>query len=268
MPKDFSPLTPRKRFGQHFLHDISVIQKIITAINPHPPHAIVEIGAGQGALTFALLKFVDELDAIELDRDLVSYLHNQHSSKGKLHIHSADVLKFDFNQLVKDEKPLRIVGNLPYNISTQLLFYLLNFVHCISDITVMLQKEVVNRMIAQPNTSEYGRLSVMLQYHYDIKKLFEVSPNAFYPKPKVDSSVVHLMPYRVLPVQVLDSQNFSHIVSCAFSQRRKMLRNTLKTLITDEEMKNLAIDPNARPESLTVLDFVHLANCFTKTIQN
>jgi len=259
---------PRKRFGQHFLHDITVIQKIVAAIDPQPHQFIVEIGAGQGALTFALLKFVQKLEAIELDRDLIAYLESQAAAKGKLQIHAADVLKFDFNQLVSDEKPLRIVGNLPYNISTQLLFHLLNFVHSISDITVMLQKEVVDRMVAQPNSRDYGRLSVMLQYHYAIKKLFDVSPNAFYPKPKVNSSVVQLKPYRIPSVRALNMQDFSHIVNSAFSQRRKMLRNTLKTLINSEAMKNLNIDPNARPESLTVTDFVHLANCFTKTIQN
>jgi len=258
-------LKPRKRFGQHFLHDITVIQKIISAINPQSNQHIVEIGAGQGALTFALLKYINELDAIELDRDLIESLEKRAESIDDLRIHSADVLKFDFNQLVKNEISLRIVGNLPYNISTQLLFHLLNFVHCINDITVMLQKEVVDRMVAQPNTHDYGRLSVMLQYHYDIKRLFDVSPHAFYPPPKVNSSVVHLTPYHTRSVWALNMRDFSRIVTFAFSQRRKMLRNTLKTLINSEEMKNLGIAPNARPESLSLNDFINLANCFTKT---
>jgi len=262
-----STLKPRKRFGQHFLHDITVIQKIITAIDPQPDQHIVEIGAGQGALTFALLKHINQLDAIELDRNLIELLKERTLSIGDLRIHSADVLKFDFNQLVKNEIPLRIVGNLPYNISTPLLFHLLNFIDNISDITVMLQKEVVDRMVAQPNTHEYGRLSVMLQYHYVIKKVFDVSPHAFYPPPKVNSSVVHLKPYHIRSVRALNLKDFSQIVACAFSQRRKMLRNTLKTLINNQSIEDLGIASNARPESLTLTDFINLANCFTKTIQ-
>jgi 16S rRNA (adenine1518-N6/adenine1519-N6)-dimethyltransferase len=250
---------PRKRFGQHFLHDSHIIAEIIAAIAPQPTQQLVEIGPGRGALTLPLLAHIKKLDVVELDRDLIAELARRAQSLGELRIYQADVLKFDFLQLVTDKK-LRIVGNLPYNISTPLLFYLLNFVSHVEDMTFMLQKEVVLRMVAAPNTADYGRLSVMLQYHYEIEYLFDVMPEAFHPPPKVDSSMVQLRPHPQPPVDINDFDKFSHLVTQAFAQRRKTLRNTLKGLLTAEMMETLGISPQARAETLSLAEFAKLAN--------
>jgi 16S rRNA (adenine1518-N6/adenine1519-N6)-dimethyltransferase len=220
----------RKRFGQHFLHDGQIIQRIIATIAPKSEQYLVEIGPGKGALTIPLLEFGCQLAVIELDRDLIEWLKQKMASCKQLHIHNADALKFDFEQLVTNEQPLRIIGNLPYNISTAILFHLLKYVSHIQDMTFMLQKEVVDRMVAVPNTSDYGRLSVMLQYHCQIDKLFDVNQSAFFPKPKVMSSFVQLIPHSAPPVKVINQTHFSQVVAHAFSQRRKTLRNTLKKL--------------------------------------
>lgn len=250
---------PRKRFGQHFLHDSRIIAEIIAAIAPQPTQQLVEIGPGRGALTLPLLQYVDQLDVIELDRDLIAELARRCEPLGKVRIYQADVLKFDFLQLVTDKK-LRIIGNLPYNISTPILFYLLNFVAHVEDMTFMLQREVVLRMVALPDTADYGRLSVMLQYFYEMESLFDVAAEAFEPPPKVESSIVQLRPHEQPPVQVADFNKFSQIVTQAFAQRRKTLRNTLKGWVTEAMMEKLEISPQARAETLTLAQFAALAN--------
>jgi 16S rRNA (adenine1518-N6/adenine1519-N6)-dimethyltransferase len=254
-----SPPLPRKRFGQHFLHDSHIIAEIIAAIAPQPTQQLVEIGPGRGALTLPLLQYINQLDVIELDRDLIAGLARRCEPLGTVRIYQADVLKFDFLQLVTDKK-LRIIGNLPYNISTPILFYLLNFVTHVEDMTFMLQKEVVLRMVAQPDTTDYGRLSVMLQYFYEIESLFDVAPEAFDPPPKVDSSMVQLRPHLQPPVQLVNFHKFSQLVTQAFAQRRKTLRNTLQGLVTAATMEKLGISPQARAETLTLAQFATLAN--------
>jgi len=251
---------PRKRFGQHFLREPHIIDKIIKAINPLPEQHLVEIGPGQGALTFPLLNSHCQLDLIELDRDLIDWLVQQTTAFPQLKIHHADVLTFDFKTLITKQQPLRLVGNLPYNISTPLLFHLITAIDIIQDMTFMLQKEVVDRMIATPATADYGRLSVMLQYHYQIKHLFNVAPGAFYPPPQVNSSIVQLFPHPTPPVDIQNQQQFAQIVSQAFSQRRKTLRNTLKKQFTDQDFMTIGIDPQRRAETLTLQEFAQLAN--------
>ena len=250
--------TPRKRFGQHFLHDKHIIQDIITAFAPKEEEHIVEIGPGKGALTLPLLEYKCQFDIIELDRDLIGIFEKK--ANDHFRIHQADILKFDVNSLLLNDEKLRIIGNLPYNISTPLLFYLVLYADKIQDMTFMLQKEVVDRMVALPSTSNYGRLSVMLQYFCQIKKLFDVSANAFTPPPKVESSIVQLIPHRTPPVTVLNQKNFSKIVALAFSQRRKMLRNTLKTVFSSKAIEAVGVNPQARAETLTLEDFARLAN--------
>ncbi len=251
---------PRKRFGQHFLQDKNIIYKIISAINPKPEDHLVEIGPGQGALTFPLIHAYPELklDLIELDRDLVSFLQNKIKSE-LIHIHECDVLKFDFGELKLSR--LRIIGNLPYNISTPLLFHLVKYKNMIKDMYFMLQKEVVDRMAASPHTKDYGRLSIMIQYDFEVVPLFNVPPGAFYPPPKVDSAIVKLVP-KILPEaeKVHDYGLFQHIVREAFQHRRKTLRNALKAYLTAEAMVQYNIDPTLRPEALSVSDYVKLAN--------
>lgn len=254
---------PRKRFGQNFLVDRNVIDKIIRVVQPRADDHIVEIGPGQGALTLPLLGKVDSLDVIELDFDLIPRLQQlaDHSQgKGALVIHQGDALKFNFKELAGNGKKLRVIGNLPYNISTPLLFHLLDSAEVIEDIHVMLQKEVVDRLAAKPGTSDYGRLTVMMQYRCGITPLFNVAPGSFNPVPKVDSAVVKLQPYTVLPYPCRDEKLLSNLVRQAFAQRRKTLRNSLKTVMTAEQITAAGIDPGLRAETLTVAQFVHLAN--------
>jgi len=251
---------PRKRFGQHFLHDKQVKQRIIATIAPQPEQHLVEIGPGKGALTLPLLDYGCPLDVIEIDRDLIEGLTEKTLLFKQIRIHNADALKFDFKQLVTDEQPLRIIGNLPYNICTPLLFYLLNYAGDIQDMIFMLQKEIVERMIANPATSDYGRLSVMLQYSCQIKKVFDVSPAAFYPCPKVQSSIVQLIPHSTPPVELINQKHFTQLVTTAFSQRRKTLRNTLKSLLDAKTIEAAGINPQARAETLTLAEFAQLAN--------
>lgn len=248
----------RKRFGQNFLHDAHIVSKIVQAIQPNLDDNLVEIGPGLGALTQALLPWANRLHVIELDRDLIPGL--QQLAKQNTHqliVHQADALKFDFSQLA-DAKTLRIVGNLPYNISTPLLFHLLASADKIHDMHFMLQKEVVDRMAATPNTKAYGRLSVMLQYYCQIIPLFEVGSGAFKPAPKVTSAVVRLVPHRILPHICHDLSTLQIIVREAFNQRRKTLHNALKNFAIDwQKFPDLA---NLRPEQLSIGDFVRLAN--------
>jgi 16S rRNA (adenine1518-N6/adenine1519-N6)-dimethyltransferase len=250
----------RKRFGQNFLHDPGIIRRIVESIAPRPGQRIVEIGPGQGAITKELLRITGELDAVELDRDLLEPLAQNCGALGKLRIHSADALKFDFCQLAAPDKPLRVVGNLPYNISTPLLFHLLEQSSCIQDMHFMLQKEVVERMAAQPGSKVYGRLSVMLQLACEVTPLFDIGPGAFKPAPKVDSAFVRLTPYKQPPIQINDPELFARLVTQAFSQRRKTLRNNLRELVSAEAMQSIGIDPGLRAERLELADFAALTN--------
>ncbi len=251
---------PRKRFGQNFLQDRGVIRRIAAAIAPQPDQTLVEIGPGEGALTQELLSATEKLQAIELDRDLIDHLTRLCAPLGKLSLHNADALRFDFRQLYQGQ-PLRVVGNLPYNISTPILFRLLAFRDIIQDMHFMLQKEVVDRMAAEPGGKDYGRLSVMLQAQCEVCHLFDIGPEAFRPPPKVDSSFVRLVSYAEPPYPISDFDRFSRLVTAAFAQRRKTLRNNLKGLITPEAISDLGIDPGARAETLGIGDFVRLAEC-------
>jgi 16S rRNA (adenine1518-N6/adenine1519-N6)-dimethyltransferase len=250
---------PRKRFGQNFLQDPVVIGKIVAAIRATPDEHLVEIGPGQGAITVPLLESAGKLSAIELDRDLIGPLQTRCANVGGLTVHNADALSFDFCQLA-DDRPLRLIGNLPYNISTPLLFHLLDQHHCIRDMHFMLQKEVVERMAASPGSGQYGRLSVMLQYRCRVTPLFTIGPDAFDPPPKVESAFVRLDPYEKPPVQVMDETVFANLVRQAFSQRRKTLRNTLRGMLDISEISALDIDPSARAETLGLENFAELAN--------
>lgn len=253
----------RKRFGQNFLVDRAVIAAIVAAIRPAPDDAMVEIGPGLAALTGPLLDAREALpgprrplQAIELDRDLVARL-GQRFPPSRLVVHAGDALRFDFGSLATDA-PLRVVGNLPYNISTPLLFHLATFVDRIVDQHFMLQKEVVARMVAEPGTADYGRLSVMLQVTYDLESLFDVPPEAFDPPPKVTSAIVRMIPLPPSSAGVADTATFGRVVSLAFSQRRKMLRNTLATFA--DAMERVGIAPTARAEDVPVDRYVALAN--------
>ncbi|MDH5325379.1 MAG: 16S rRNA (adenine(1518)-N(6)/adenine(1519)-N(6))-dimethyltransferase RsmA [Gammaproteobacteria bacterium] len=244
----------RKRFGQHFLTDGHTVAAIVHAIHAKASDHIVEIGPGLGALTQELLPLVQRMDAVELDRDVIPKLKQLCLPLGKLTIHSADALQFDFCQLQTNAK-LRVVGNLPYNISTPLIFRLVEQSHCVEDMHFMLQKEVVDRMAAAPACSDYGKLSVMLQYFCEVESLFEVPPSAFSPPPKVNSAVVRLRPFASPPLALGDVALFERVVTQAFSQRRKTLRNTLKSLIGEQELQLLEIDPVRRAETLTLEEF-------------
>lgn len=251
----------KKRFGQHFLHDPHIIQKIISAITPQKKDVIVEIGPGLGALSFPLLKYVSELDVIEIDRDIVQRL--QAKNKQQLRIHNVDVLQFNFSTLQKStntNNKLRIIGNLPYNISTPVIFHLLNYREHIKDMHFMLQKEVVDRLTASLGNKNYGRLSIMVQYFCKTKYLFHVSPNAFSPPPKVDSAVLRITPWDNLPFKAKNPEFLSKLVKEAFSKRRKTLRNALKNLLSSEQIKTTGIDPNLRPEQIDIEGFVNLSN--------
>lgn len=247
---------PRKRFGQNFLHDTGIIQEIVAHLQLQSTDHCVEIGPGLGALTFALLPHLLHLNVVEIDRDLVKYL-GESNERGKLSIYGSDVLKFDFNQL---PAPLRVIGNLPYNISTPLIFYLFNFIDRMQDMHFMLQLEVVERMAALPDTEHYGRLSVMVQYYCEVEQLLIVPPTAFKPAPKVTSAVVRLVPKSAVNARARDEKLFAQLVKAAFSQRRKTLRNTLKTLVTPEQLQAVSIDPQARAETISVQQYIQLAN--------
>jgi 16S rRNA (adenine1518-N6/adenine1519-N6)-dimethyltransferase len=253
----------RKRFGQHFLHDPEVIRRIVAAVGPQPTDRLVEIGPGEGAITLDLLRAAGRLDAVELDRDLVGPLQARCAGIGELRLHGDDALRFDFCALAPPGERLRIVGNLPYNVSTPLLFHLLDQLECIRDMHFMLQKEVVDRMAARPGGKTYGRLSVMLQARCAVTRLFDIGPGAFRPPPRVDSSVVRLRPLES-PPEITDAQVFARVVTAAFTQRRKTLRNSLKGLLAEPAIAALGIDPSTRPEQLAVADFVALAGAACK----
>ena len=252
--------TPRKRFGQNFLHDHTIIYNILSSIQAKPDEHWVEIGPGQGALTEPLLKQGLRLDVVELDRDLVMLLKQKYKQYNNLQIHSADALAFDFSALAKANEKLRIIGNLPYNISTPLMFHLLDNSYCIEDMHFMLQKEVVDRICATPGSKKYGRLSVMMQYFCETELLFDVPPESFDPAPKVMSAIVRLSPHQQPPVEVDDMVKFNKVVTQAFSQRRKTLRNSLKKLMDEDTIIALNIDPTVRAEALSLNDFAKLSN--------
>lgn len=256
-------LHPRKRFGQHFLRDASVVQRIIAAIRPQSGDRLVEIGPGLGALTRPLLAAAGELDAIELDRDLVEPLRLRCADAGTLRIHQADALTFDFARLRGDGPRLRLAGNLPYNISTPLLFHVLEQAQHVRDLHFMLQWEVVERMAAQPGEKAYGRLSVMLHYRCHVEALFAVEPVAFQPPPKVRSAVVRLVPRETFPVPIRDQRVFAEVVQRAFSQRRKTLRNALNGLLDADSIKAAGVDPGARAETLDLAAFAALSEAVT-----
>jgi 16S rRNA (adenine1518-N6/adenine1519-N6)-dimethyltransferase len=249
----------RKRFGQNFLHDPLVIQRIVQAINPGTGQRLVEIGPGQGAITLPLLKACRHLEVIELDRDLIQPLAEKAASTGELIIHQQDALRFDFRSLANGEK-LRTIGNLPYNISTPMLFHLIEQSDAIQDMHFMLQKEVIDRMAALPGSGDYGRLSVMVQYHCRVEPLFRVGPGAFKPAPKVDSAFVRLIPWPEPLFPVKNIEYLTTLVRQAFSQRRKTLRNALKHLLSEQEIKATGTDPSARPETISLEQYVALAN--------
>lgn len=259
--KAFGEHQARKRFGQNFLVDQNIINHIVRAIHPRTDDNLVEIGPGQGAITEPLLEACEQLQVVELDRDLIPRLESKFRDFPGLRIHQGDALKFDFSQLA-GEKPLRIVGNLPYNISTPLIFHLLQYHGLIGDMHFMLQKEVVARMASEPSKKDYGRLSIMSQYHCKVEHLFDVGPHCFHPAPKVDSAIVRLTPHSVLPYPATNPELLDKLVRTAFQQRRKTLRNALKSVLQDDFslLDQVAIDANQRPENLSVQDFVRLAN--------
>jgi 16S rRNA (adenine1518-N6/adenine1519-N6)-dimethyltransferase len=251
---------PRKRFGQNFLTDVGVVADIVGAIHPLHNDLLVEIGPGLGALTRPLLRSLDHLHVVEIDRNIVERLQQQ-LPRDKLTIHSGDALEFDFASLGQN---LRVVGNLPYNISTPLLFHLSHFAHNIRDMHFTLQKEVVERMVAVPSTSDYGRLSVMLQCRFEMEQLFIVSPESFQPVPKVESAVVRMVPRRQPVIAAERERLLADIVSAAFGQRRKTLRNTLRTYLKPEDYAALGIDPGKRAENLSVSQFISIAEYLNK----
>ena len=253
--------TPRakKRFGQNFLHDPSVIDRIVQAIDPKPGQSLVEIGPGPGALTEPVLRQAGRLHVVELDRDLIEPLTARCAGAGELHVNLADALRFDFASLPL-EPPLRLLGNLPYNISSPLLFHLLEQPVDIQDMHFMLQWEVVHRMVAPPGSKAYGRLTVMLAYHCQVFGLFKVGPGAFKPPPKVTSAIVRLVPHTTLPEPADDYASFCAVVAAAFGQRRKTLANSLKPLLPASAITAAGVDPGLRPERLDLKQFVRLAN--------
>ena len=245
----------RKRFGQNFLHDAAIIDRIVGLIRPKAGDAMVEIGPGLGAMTGPLIEQLGQLHAVELDRDLIPRLKDRFGEH--LSIHEADALRFDFAALADELGPLRVVGNLPYNISTPLLFHLLASSERIVDMHFMLQKEVVDRLCAEPGTGEYGRLTVCVAARAEARRLMKVGPGAFNPPPKVESAIVRLVP-RPPPFEIQDLTRFDALVAAAFGQRRKTLNNTLKGLVTAEQFATAGIDPGLRAERLSPADFARL----------
>jgi 16S rRNA (adenine1518-N6/adenine1519-N6)-dimethyltransferase len=250
---------PRKRYGQNFLVDRGIVAKILASIDPKPEDRVVEIGPGLGVLTEPLLERLPSLDVVEIDRDLAAVLAERFPPD-RLRVHVGDALAFDFCALGSE---LRVIGNLPYNISTPLLFHLAASAQCLRDCHFMLQREVVQRMAALPGGKEYGRLTVMLQYRFQVEKLLRVSAGAFNPVPQVESAFVRLTPYRQLPSVAVDENLFAELVRAAFTQRRKTLRNALRDHASGDELSGLGIDPGLRPERLSVKEFVQIANAVT-----
>lgn len=250
----------KKRFGQNFLHNDAVISDIIDAINPEPGENLVEIGPGLGALTEPVVERAKKLSVVELDRDLAKRLRHHPFLAPHLTIYETDALNFDFAELATDGKPLRIFGNLPYNISTPLIFHLLTFKDKVQDMHFMLQKEVVQRMASGPDCKAYGRLSIMTQYQCQVIPVMEIGPEAFKPAPKVDSAIVRLIPHSEIKNPVKDIAALNTVCLAAFNQRRKTIRNGFKNLISVAQLESLNIDANLRPENLSLDDYILLAN--------
>jgi 16S rRNA (adenine1518-N6/adenine1519-N6)-dimethyltransferase len=248
-----------KRLGQHFLHDPAVIRRLVDVIRPLPDDTMVEIGGGPGALTIPLSERVERLHVVEIDRELAATLPSRVAHPQRLIVHAADALTFDFGALATRPRSLRVVGNLPYNISTPLLFHLLEFAPAIKDLHVMLQREVVDRMTAAPGGKDYGRLTVMLGLWARAEACFDIGPGAFTPPPKVWSTVVRLVPHATPPFAVSDHARFARLVARLFSMRRKTLGRALKGSLTAEQIASIGIDPKARPETLAPADFARLA---------
>lgn len=257
---------PRKSLGQNFLQDPNIINKIVAGLNVQADDVIIEIGPGRGALTELILPLAAQLHLVEFDRDLVRYWGQRSESQKTLFVHAQDVLKFDFKQIINSVNgPIKIIGNLPYNISSPVLFHLMQYADFVAAQVVMLQKEVIERMVASPGNKQYGRMSVMLQQRYVIEHLFNVPATAFFPAPKVESAIARLSPLaKTECYEVADAADFAMVVKQAFSQRRKTLRNTLKGYIDLAQMESLDIEPSARAETLSVEDFCKLANSYTK----
>jgi len=252
---------PRKRFGQNFLTDHGVLHDIIRVIDPQPDDAMVEIGPGLAAMTRLLLASLKQLHVVELDRDLVERL-NKTFDPAKLIVHAGDALKFDFSAFpVAPGKKLRVVGNLPYNISSPLLFHLAEIAPHVQDQHFMLQKEVVERMVAEPGNKEYGRLSVMLQWRYHMELMFVVPPSAFDPPPRVDSAIVRMIP--LAQPFMCDQKKLEQVVLKAFSQRRKVIRNCLAGMFSESDLIDAGVDPQVRPEAVALAQYVALANRLT-----
>lgn len=250
----------KKRFGQHFLHDQSVLDAMTAAIAPQSTDVMLEIGPGEGALTERLLDHVAQFTVVEIDNDLIPTLTKRYGNRTHFHIVHQDALTVDYGQIAN---PLRVVGNLPYNISTPLIFKLLQSRHAITDMHFMLQKEVVERLASEPDGEHYGRLSVMAQYYCAIEDLFHIGPEAFDPPPKVDSAVVRLQPYKTLPFLAKSEDVFARIVKQSFSMRRKTLRNNLKGTLSGEQIEACGINPGVRAEVLSVAEFVTLSDAVT-----
>lgn len=253
----------RKRFGQHFLHDRNVIDRILRAVDPKPGEQLLEIGPGRGALTYPLLRLCQKLTVVELDRDLAPILEREAAGLGELQVINADILAFDLASIADDRK-FRLVGNLPYNISTPLMFHLLDSADLVQDMHFMVQKEVAQRIVARCGDSSYGRLSVMLQARCDCHYLFDVAPTCFQPPPKVDSSVIRLQPLELPLVDADTAEDFAAVVQAAFGQRRKTITNSLKSILDRETIIACGIDPGLRAENLEIPDFVKLGRALKK----
>ncbi|WP_300411537.1 16S rRNA (adenine(1518)-N(6)/adenine(1519)-N(6))-dimethyltransferase RsmA [uncultured Alcanivorax sp.] len=251
----------RKRFGQHFLHDRNLVDRMVRTLGLQQDDTLVEIGPGRGALTYPLLEEIPHLHVVELDRDLIALLRQENSPE-RLTIHESDALRFDFRTLKPADKPLRVIGNLPYNITTPLLFHLLAQGSIIEDMCFMLQKEVVERICAAPGNKQYGRLSIMIQYQCAATQLFVVPPEAFDPPPKVESAIIYLQPLSQNRGGEVALAALNQIVTQAFSQRRKTIANTLKKQVTSETFEQVGIDPSQRPETVSVEQYVQLTQGF------
>ncbi|MFQ3245588.1 MAG: 16S rRNA (adenine1518-N6/adenine1519-N6)-dimethyltransferase [Arenicella sp.] len=256
---------PRKSLGQNFLQDPNIINKIVASLGITKNDAVVEIGPGRGALTDLIIPRAGHTHLIEFDRDLVVYWRDRASSMKNLTVHGVDVMRFDLHEIISTSaRKIKVIGNLPYNISSPVLFHLMHYAEYIEHQVVMLQKEVVERMASGPGSRQYGRLSVMLQQRYHIENLFKVPPTAFFPAPKVDSAIARLTPLTTIPFPVDNQADFEKTVKQAFSMRRKTLRNNLKGSINSEQIESLNINPGARAETLGVADFAALSNLYTK----
>jgi 16S rRNA (adenine1518-N6/adenine1519-N6)-dimethyltransferase len=255
----------KKRFGQHFLHDPGTISRIVHAINPRPGDRIVEIGPGRGAITAPVLSLAGAIDVVEIDRDVIAPLQTHCQGRGELRVHLADALEFDFRALRGDGPKLRLIGNLPYNVSTPLLFHFISQLDAIADMHFMLQKEVVVRMAAAPGSGDYGRLTVMLAPHVRVESLFDIGAGAFKPAPQVTSTFFALHPHPRPPFDVGDPAAFAAVVLAAFSKRRKTLRNALQPLLDADGIRAAGVDPGVRAETLHPADFAALARQWVTT---